>query len=70
MCLGAIVHARVGLLAYGAPDPRTGAVDSQLCGPDLPFFNHRFDVVAGVLAEECGTLLRNFFRSRRGRQKT
>ncbi|MYL82555.1 tRNA-specific adenosine deaminase [Desulfovibrio aerotolerans] len=70
MCLGAIVHARVGLLVYGAPDPRTGAVSSQLCGPDLPFLNHRFDVVAGVLAEDCGTLLRDFFRSRRGRQKT
>lgn len=66
MCLGAIVHARVGRLVYGAPDPRTGAVTSQLPGPDLPFLNHRFDVVAGVMAEECGTLLRDFFRSRRG----
>ena len=66
MCLGAIVHARVGRLVYGAPDPRTGAVDSQLPGPDLPFLNHRFDVVTGVMAEECGTLLREFFRSRRG----
>ena len=70
MCLGAIVHARIGLLVYGAPDPRTGAVDSRLSGPDLPFLNHRFDVVAGVLAEECGTALRDFFRSRRGRLKT
>ena len=66
MCLGAIVHARVGRLVYGAPDPRTGAVTSQLPGPDLPFLNHRFDVVAGVMAEECGALLRDFFRSRRG----
>lgn len=70
MCLGAIVHARVGLLVYGAADPRTGAVDSQLPGPDLPFLNHRFNVVTGVMAEECGTLLREFFRSRRGRLKT
>ena len=70
MCLGAIVHARVSRLVYGATDPRTGAVESQLSGPDLPFLNHRFDVVSGVLAEECGTLLREFFRSRRGRLKT
>ncbi|KHK04512.1 tRNA adenosine(34) deaminase TadA [Desulfovibrio sp. TomC] len=67
MCLGAIVHARVDRLVYGASDPRTGAVTSRLPGPDLPFLNHRFDVVAGVMAEECGTLLRDFFRSRRSR---
>lgn len=67
MCLGAIVHARIGLLVYGAADPRTGSVDSQLPGPDLPFFNHRFDVISGICAEESGNLLRNFFRSRRGR---
>ena len=63
MCLGAMIHARIGLLVYGAPDPRTGAVDSRLCGPDLPFVNHRFDVVSGVSADSCGRLLRNFFRA-------
>lgn len=67
MCLGAMIHARVGLLVYGAPDPRTGAIDSRLAGPDLPFFNHRFDVVSGILAQDCGDLLRRFFRERRGR---
>jgi len=66
MCLGAMIHARIGLLVYGASDPRTGAVASQLPGPDLPFFNHRFDVIAGVSAPECGQLLKDFFRSRRG----
>jgi len=65
MCLGAMIHARIGLLVYGASDPRTGAIASQLPGPDLPFFNHRFDVVAGVAAPECGQLLKDFFRSRR-----
>jgi len=65
MCLGAMIHARVGLLVYGAPDPRTGAIASQLSGPDLPFFNHRFDVVSGVSEAACGDLLRDFFRSRR-----
>jgi tRNA(adenine34) deaminase len=67
MCLGAMIHARIGLLVYGAPDPRAGAVDSQLAGPDLPFFNHRFDVASGVSAEACGRLLREFFRDLRGR---
>ncbi len=67
MCLGAMIHARVGLLVYGAADPRTGAVTSQLPGPDLPFFNHRFDVVSGVLETACGDLLRDFFRERRRR---
>jgi tRNA(adenine34) deaminase len=67
MCLGAMIHARIGLLVYGAPDPRTGAIDSKLCGPDLPFFNHHFDVVSGVAAGACGQLLRDFFRNRRGR---
>jgi len=67
MCLGAMIHARIGLLVYGAADPRTGAVSSVLPGPDLPFFNHRFDVVSGVCAEESGNLLRSFFRRRRGR---
>ncbi len=66
MCLGAMIHARIGLLIYGASDPRTGAIASQLPGPDLPFFNHRFDVVAGVSAPQCGQLLKDFFRSRRG----
>lgn len=67
MCLGAMIHARIGLLVYGAPDPRTGAVSSMLPGPDLPFFNHRFDVVSGVCAVASGELLRNFFRCRRSR---
>ena len=65
MCVGAMIHARVGLLVYGAADPRTGVVDSRLPGPDLPFFNHRFDVVSGIMAGECGGLLRNFFREKR-----
>lgn len=65
MCLGAMIHARIGLLVYGASDPRTGAIDSQLSGPDLPFFNHRFDVVSGVSAAACGQLLKDFFRRRR-----
>ncbi|EPR42191.1 CMP/dCMP deaminase zinc-binding protein [Desulfovibrio sp. X2] len=65
MCLGALVHARVESVVFGAPDPKTGAFGSQLDGPALPFFNHRLKVLGGVRAEACGALLRDFFRARR-----
>lgn len=65
MCLGAMIHARVGLLVFGAPDPRTGCITSCLPGPDLPFFNHRFDVISGVCADASANLLRRFFKDRR-----
>ena len=57
MCLGAMVHARIGGLVFGARDPKAGAVVSNLDGPSLPFLNHRFPVLEGVLAEECGATL-------------
>ena len=66
MCVGAIVHARVGTVVYGAPDPKGGAVRSLLDPSALPL-NHRFEVVEGVLAEECRQLLQEFFRARRER---
>ncbi len=64
MCVGAIVHARVATVVFGAPDPKAGAVRSLLDPNALPL-NHRFGVVEGVLADECGEALRVFFRSRR-----
>jgi len=64
MCVGAIVHARVACVAFGADDPKGGAVRSLLDPGALPL-NHRFEVVAGILAGECGELVRDFFRSRR-----
>jgi tRNA(adenine34) deaminase len=64
MCVGAIVHARVGSVVFGAPDPKAGAVRSLLDPNALPL-NHRFAVVEGVLAQECGAMLQEFFRSRR-----
>ncbi|MFV8834271.1 tRNA adenosine(34) deaminase TadA [Aquisalimonas sp.] len=66
MCVGAMVHARVGRLVYGATEPRTGAVEScfELLQPGL--HNHNVACLGGVLAEESATLLRDFFRSRRG----
>jgi tRNA(adenine34) deaminase len=64
MCVGALVHARVGGVVYGVADPKGGAVRSLLEPETLPL-NHRFAVVEGVLAEECRELLQEFFRSRR-----
>jgi tRNA(adenine34) deaminase len=64
MCVGAIVHARVQTVVYGVADPKGGAVRSLLDPRSLPL-NHRFEVVEGVRAEECRSLLQEFFRSRR-----
>ena len=65
MCVGALVHARIGVLVYGAAEPRTGAVDSTVRGVDLPGQLHRFEVVSGVRAEECRQLMQAFFREKR-----
>jgi tRNA(adenine34) deaminase len=65
MCMGAIIHARVKRLVFGAPDPKRGAVCSALQLTDTEFLNHKLDYRGGVLEEECGTLLRRFFRDRR-----
>lgn len=67
MCVGAMVHARIGGLVFGAPDPKSGAAVSCLEAPRLPFLNHTFPVLGGVLAGECGSLLREFFQARRGK---
>lgn len=64
MCVGAIVHARVSTVVYGAPDPKSGAVRSTLDPGTLPL-NHRFEAVEGVLADECREVLQAFFRARR-----
>lgn len=64
MCVGAIVHARIATVVFGAADPKAGAVRSLLDPNSLPL-NHRFGVVAGVLAEECRDMLQEFFRLRR-----
>ncbi len=65
MCAGAMVHARVERLVYAAVDPRAGAAGSVFNVVRNPALNHRLDVDAGVLGEECGELLRNFFIARR-----
>ena len=65
MCAGAMVHARVQRLVYAATDPRAGAAGSVFNVVQSPALNHRLEVMPGVLAEECATLLRNFFVARR-----
>ncbi|MDT8069364.1 MAG: tRNA adenosine(34) deaminase TadA [Terriglobia bacterium] len=67
MCAGAIVHARIGRLVYGAEDPKAGAVTSTMEVLDNPALNHRVEVVSGVLAGRCMEQVQRFFRERRGR---
>jgi tRNA(adenine34) deaminase len=67
MCAGAMIHARLSRVVFGAPDPKTGA-----CGSVVDIFaeerlNHHAEVEGGVMADECGALLRSFFQSRRGK---
>jgi tRNA(adenine34) deaminase len=65
MCAGAMIHARIARLVFGAFDPKAGAVASVLTVLNHPQLNHRIEFSGGLLAEECGSLLRNFFQSRR-----
>src|SRR5271156_5520337 len=65
MCAGAILHARITRLVYAAPDPKAGACGSVLSVINHPQLNHKLEVTTGLLAEECGTFLTNFFRKRR-----
>jgi tRNA(adenine34) deaminase len=65
MCAGALVHARLERLVYGASDPKAGAVQSVMQVLNHPALNHRMEITAGVLAEECSAILQGFFRERR-----
>ena len=65
MCVGALVHARIATLVYGAAEPRSGAVSSTVRGGELPGHNHRFEVVSGVREGDCRELMQAFFRLRR-----
>jgi tRNA(adenine34) deaminase len=65
MCVGAMVHARVGTLVYGAAEPKSGAVVSAIRAPELPGLNHRFQIVSGIREDECRGLMVEFFRERR-----
>src|ERR1700681_3979255 len=65
MCVGALVHARVARLVYGAAEPKSGAVSSTVRGCDMPGNNRRFEVVPGIREDEWRSLLQTFFRVRR-----
>lgn len=65
MCVGALVHARVGTVVFGAPEPKSGALSSTTRAAELPGLNHRIAVEGGVLEPACAELMRRFFRERR-----
>jgi tRNA(adenine34) deaminase len=65
MCVGAMVHARVGTVVFGAPEPKAGALVSAQAAHEHPALNHRLKVEAGVLAADCGDIIGRFFASRR-----
>ena len=65
MCVGALVHARVGEVVYGAAEPKAGALVSSIRALESPGLNHRFTVTAGVLEDECRELIQEFFRDKR-----
>ena len=65
MCVGAMIHARVGLVVYGAPEPRSGALVSATRAHETPGLNHQLTVLGGVLEEECRAVLQEFFKEKR-----
>lgn len=65
MCVGAMVHARIARVVYGAVEPRAGAVESAMRAHEHPALNHRMAALGGVLEPECRALLQEFFRGRR-----
>jgi len=65
MCVGAMIHARIGLVVFGATEPKSGALQSMTTAHELPGLNHRLTILGGVLADESRALLHQFFKSRR-----
>ena len=66
MCVGALVHARVARVVFGAGEPKTGALGSTVDALAIPGLNHRFEVTRGVLEEDCRGIVQAFFKLRRG----
>lgn len=66
MCVGAMVHARVGTVVYGATEPKAGAIVSMTRAHELAGLNHRLEAIGGVLEDECRAAIQEFFKSRRG----
>lgn len=69
MCCGAMVHSRVSTLVYGATEPKAGVAQSQEAIFEKPYFNHKLEVVGGVLADECTEVIQAFFKRRREEKK-
>jgi len=65
MCVGAMVHARIGLVVFGAVEPKAGAIQSMTNAHELPGLNHRLTSIGGILADDSRELLQQFFQSRR-----
>lgn len=65
MCVGAMVHARIGLIVYGTSEPKSGALVSAIRAHESPGLNHRLEVLGGILEDECRGLIQAFFRERR-----
>lgn len=65
MCFGALIHARIARLVYGAAEPRAGVCESRLNLPEQRFYNHRIEVIGGIEAAAAADLMRRFFRTRR-----
>ena len=65
MCVGALVHARVREVVFGAPEPKTGALVSTIRALETPGLNHRFAVTSGVLEDQCREIVQQFFRGKR-----
>ena len=65
MCAGAMVHARVDRIVFGAPDPKTGAAGSVVDLFAMKQINHQTSIEGGIMSDECGQLLKNFFKERR-----
>jgi len=70
MCVGAMVHARVATVVYGATEPKSGAIVSMTSAHELPGLNHRLDVIGGVLEADCRAIIQEFFKNRRMASRT
>ena len=66
MCVGAMTHARVSRLVYGAPEPKAGAIESAMRAHEHPALNHRMEVLGGLLEVESREIIQRFFAGRRG----
>src|SRR6186997_2689492 len=69
MCVGALVHARVREVVFGAPEPKSGALVSAIRALELPGLNHRFTATGGIMEDQCRELLQRFFATKRQRQR-